>query len=198
VSSLTALAPFGGREEPKPDEANVESLTLVWSATTCDFPGAGLYLGLAPVTEHVLVARGLTSRQARLYIGGITAVREGELWALNYIAIRDPSAVKVKPLDKPPLPNGFRHVSLVFQVERAGRSDSAGAMHENLESALHAVTSDNTVVPGWGAFIVTIGLSPGKEARFFADWIASHPRQSWGDLYLRLRDEGCREASEQP
>jgi hypothetical protein len=186
----------GGHEEPKPDEATVEILNLVWSATTCDFPGAGLYLGLAPTTEHIAVARGLTARQARLYLGGITAVREGEFWALNYLAVRDPSAVKVKPLDKPPLPNGFKHVNLVFQVEKAGCSNSAAETHKDLESTIHAGTAGNSDVPGWGAFIITIGLSPRKEAGFFSKWVAGHPRQSWGDLYLRLRDEGCREVHE--
>lgn len=174
----------------------MEILNLAWSASTCDFPGAGLYLGLAPISEHLAVARGLTARQLRLYTGGITAVREGELWVLNYFAVCDPSAVKVKPLNKPPLPNGFKHVILMFQLDKAGRAESAAALHDNLEATLSPGAPSGGMVPGWGSFIMTIGLGPRKEAGFFSDWISSHPKQSWGDLYLRLSDEGCREVRE--
>jgi hypothetical protein len=167
----------------------VETRQVVWSATTCDFPGAGLYLGLAPWVEHVTAARRLTSRQLKVFTGARVQMRkDADTWPLNYFAVRDPSAVKVIRLDKPPLPNGFRHVRLAVQLERG----------QGLDPAVWAFPPgmDALPTPGTAAFVLTIGLPIPKEESFFRDAVAGHSGQDWGDIYRRMQDLGCREVSD--
>lgn len=156
---------------------------LVWSATTCDFPGAGLYLGLAPSGEHASVARRFSPRQVRISTHGTVKVRhDGPPWPLNYFAVRDPSIVRVVPLDKPPLPNGFRHVKLHFQFDNAapGAHDESGRVVPEANPEISA------------AFVLTIGLPLAREDEFFAEAIGNWPAQDWGDVYRRLREMGRR------
>lgn len=156
---------------------------LAWSATTCDFPGAGLYLGLAPSSEHATVARRFSAKQVRILIDGTVRVRhDGPSWPLNYIAVRDPSTVRVVPLDRPPLPNGFRHVKLHFQFDNAapGAADETG---RTMPVSSPEISS---------AFILTIGLPLVREDEFFNEAVSAWPAQDWGDVYRRLRDLGRR------
>jgi hypothetical protein len=172
----------------------VEIRNLVWSATTCDFPGAGLYLGLAPFSEHVAVARRLTARQLRVFTGGRVRMRaDGETWPLNYFAVRDPSTIKVIPLDKPPLANGFKHVKLAIQIEKGHNGDAAGSA---LPPEMEAASTDARQRPGTAAFVATIGLTIAREERFFQDAVAGYPDQDWGDVYRRMQELGCREVKE--
>lgn len=160
----------------------MEPLYLSWSATTCDFPGAGLYLGLAPSSEHAAVAQRFSSKQLRVYVGGFVRVRnDGPNWPLNYFAVRDPSTVRVVPLDKPQLPNGFRHVKLHFQFGNAAAGD------DDAERPVPPVMPDASA-----AFIVTIGLAISREEEFFHEMVFSHPEQDWGEIYRRARENARR------
>ncbi|MBC7835801.1 MAG: hypothetical protein H7Y88_11980 [Phycisphaerales bacterium] len=126
------------------------------------------------------MARFLTSRQLRVYVGGAVTMRaEGPRWPLHYFAVRDPSAVKVKPLEKPSLPNGFRHVKLVFQLDRPVPEPDA---------AVIPPCRDDTASP---AFLLTIGLRATKEELFFERVVTDHADQTWGDVYRRLSELGC-------
>src|SRR3954463_3387510 len=99
--------------------------TILWSATTCDYPGAGVYVGLAPDFEHMAVARGLASKQARMFVGArMRPNAEAALSLVTFYAVRDPSAVRVIPLNRAPVIGSFRHVELRIQINRNGQRDA--------------------------------------------------------------------------
>lgn len=153
----------------------------VWSATTCDFPGAGVYLGLAPRFEHLIVGRMLSPRQVRLFTGASVGMGKGAS-PLEYYAVRDPSVVRVIPLHQPPLPNGFRHVKLAYQFDRP----------QLLADAVTLCRTNPGMPPGAGeapsAFLVTIGLPLALEEQFFAQVTARGSHQEFGDLYARIAE----------
>jgi hypothetical protein len=153
----------------------------VWSATTCDFPGAGLYIGLAPRHEHLIIARMCTPRQVRLITAGNIRLGEnGAACPLEYYAVRDPSVVRVIPVSLPALPNGFRHVKLAFQFEKP----------QLLQDAVSMGQLDGRDI--W-AFVLTVGLPIATEDSFYRRAIGNYPSQSFTDLYARARELGCSE-----
>lgn len=159
--------------------------TFVWSATTCDVPGVGLYLGVAPDYQHMGVARGLSPRQARLFVGGrIRLGRQGTAWPIYYYAVRDPSAVRVVPLDQPALPGGFRHVELRITVGRNGNDGAivvAPPPREETDSS-----AQDQYTASFAAFLITIGLPAEKEHPFFEQMIDRHFDQEWTEIYERV------------
>jgi hypothetical protein len=166
---------------------------VVWSAATCDFKGAGVYVGLAPDYEHLTVARGLTAKQLHLFVGGrMRAGAEQRPWPIHYYAVRDPSAVRVVPIGKPRLPNGFRPVHLRFKFpEQNGRSTvivsaAGGATQEEIAAMAAAAPS---------GFVLSIGLPVEKERDFFVRIIEEHLDQDWGEVFQRVFDYGCRGAA---
>jgi hypothetical protein len=166
--------------------------TIVWSATTCDFPGAGLYVGLAPDFEHLAVARGLGAKQARLFVGGRMRFNKGgRPWPFNYYAVRDPSSVRVVPVKRPPLPGGFRHAELRLHICRNGQRDAVVVRPPRNGHDPSQLFDPHLVAPA--GFLVTIGLPLGLESRFFERMIDSHVDQDWSDVYARLVQEGCGE-----
>jgi hypothetical protein len=174
-----------------PIEAIVEFRHLLWSATTCDFPGAGLYFGLSLHTEHVSLARFLSPRQVRVLLGGTVTLRISEPpFPINYFAVRDPSAVKVKPVDKPPLHNGFRHVKLTSSFDRQQPNAESEAVCKQVEENGRRLTPPGKPL-STAAFIMTIGLSIAREDVFFREAVLKHPSQGWDDLYQRMKELGC-------
>jgi hypothetical protein len=153
----------------------------VWSATTCDFPGAGLYIGVAPRYEHLIIARMCTPRQVRLVTAGTTRLgNNGTVCPLEYYAVRDPSVARVIPVSLPPLPNGFRHVKLTFQFEKP----------HLLQDAVSLGQLEGKEI--W-AFVLTVGLPIAQEDSFYRRAIGNFPDQSVSDLYARARELRCSE-----
>jgi hypothetical protein len=152
----------------------------IWSATTCDFPGAGVYIGLAPRFEHLLVARLLSPKRLRAITGAHTRFgAAGARCPLEYYAVRDPSVVRVIPVDRPPLPNGFRHVKLSIKLDLT-RSPVDAAELNSREPEAHAT----------GSFLMTIGLPLAREDAFYERAIARFPEQDFTELYARMRELG--------
>src|ERR1043165_3801992 len=159
---------------------------VVWSAATCIYPGAGVYLGLGREFEHVAVARGLGSRHARGVAGGRARLERGRSRSIHYYAVRDPSAVRVIPIRGPRLERGFKAVELRVRIGRNGEHDSvviwgegSGGMGGPLEVAQ-------------AGFLLTIGLPIERESEFFERVIGRHQDQEWSELTERLFEEGCR------
>jgi hypothetical protein len=163
---------------------------LQWSATTCDFPGAGVYFGLAVPREHAAVARQLTVKQLRTMAGGSVVLRaDAPPFPFNYFAVRDPSAVKVKALNQPPLENGFRHVELAFNFERSYKPHHDPEAERAAAELEEACERDGK--PATAAFLVTIGLPLAREDGFFRELIGRHPGQGWEDFYHRIAVMGA-------
>jgi hypothetical protein len=166
---------------------------VVWSAATCDFKSAGVYIGLAPEYEHLAVARGLSAKQLHMFVGGrMRSTGEARPWAIHYYAVRDPSAVRVVPVGKPALPNGFKPVHLRFKFpEQNGRStvvvSAAGGVSEE------EITTMAAAAPS--GFVMTIGLAAEKERDFFVRIIEAHLDQDWGEVFQRVHDYGCKGAA---
>jgi hypothetical protein len=172
---------------------NGESLRpVLWSAATCSFKGAGVYVGLAPDYEHLAVARGLSSKQLHLFVGGrMRTDGEQRPWGIHYYAVRDPSAVRVVPVGKPALPNGFRPVHLRFKFpEHNGRSTVVVAAPHEPEAREIACAAAAPI-----GFVMTIGLSEEKERDFFLKIIEEHLDQNWGEVFQRVHEYGCKGAA---
>jgi hypothetical protein len=151
----------------------------VWSATSCDFPWAGLYVGLAPRIEHVVVARALSPKQLRMITGSIARFGTNETACpLDYYAVRDPSVVRVIPVKRPPLPNGFRHVKLSFKL------DSSPKVREIVDQVRREIEPGSAGAPA--AFLITIGLPLAEEDRFYQRVIGGHAEQDLSELYTRI------------
>jgi hypothetical protein len=173
--------------------ANSDGLRpVVWSAATCDFKGAGVYLGLAPDYEHLAVARGLAAKQLHLFVGGrMRSTGENRPWGIHYYAVRDPGAVRVIPVGTSLLPNGFKAVHLRFRFpEQNGRSTVVVSAPPDAEckGAAPALTSPM-------GFVMTIGLPQEKERDFFVKIIQEHLDQDWGDVFQRVHEYGRRGAA---
>jgi hypothetical protein len=154
----------------------------VWSATSCDFPGAGLYIGLAPIVELHLVSRLLAPKRLRTTSGGTTRFgQDGSVCPMVYCAVRDPSVVRVIPVKRPPLPNGYRHVKLSFQL--------AGLKVDETLDELRQIAGGSTAMDGTGTFVMTIGLPIAEEPAFHQRLVGGgEPIQDFADLYTRLCD----------
>jgi hypothetical protein len=158
-----------------------------WSAATCDFRGAGVYVGLAPEYEHMAVARGLGAKQIQIYVGGrIRAQGEARPWALHYYAIRDPSAVRVIPVHQPKLPNGFKPVQLRFRFP-PNNGRHAVVVCPPADSRSGTVAAAAPV-----GFIVSVGLAAERELAFFHETVERHLDQDWEQVFRRVAELGCR------
>jgi hypothetical protein len=159
---------------------------ISWSALTCSMPGAGVYCGIAPFTEHVELSKGMPFRKLRVFADGIIVVRDsGQQWPLNYIALRDPSAVKVIPIQQPPV-DDFRHARLLFTVSPVPEPQSSFDI-----SGIRAQASANRDPNTPFAFVLSVGLPPDREEDLFLRTFADHPQQDWEQIYGRLREMGC-------
>ena len=168
----------------------MEPLHIGWSACTADFRGAGLYLGIATRSEIEGVQHGLTLKQVRVYTGETVRLHETRLSPITYFAVRDPSAVKVKPVDRPALENGFRHVKLVFNFDRLPPAEVRAAALPP-ETCEEDPAADQAA--GLPTFLMTVGLAPGKEESFFQRAVCDHPEQSWGELFPETVGNSSRE-----
>lgn len=156
----------------------MEADHLVWSGTASDFPGAGLYVGLAGHSDHCVVGSRLGQRQLRVFTGATVRVVDDQSWPAYYYALRDPSAVSVRFLEQPALPNGMKHVNLAFRFDRTPPAEPAASLLG------HPTTS--------AAFLLTIGLTIAKEEDLFRNLLGLHPDQSWSEFQDRICANGRR------
>lgn len=158
---------------------------LYWTALTIEFSGAGVYLGFAPVDEHELVASRLTQKQARAFSGGTISVRSDRVSPLRYYAVRDPSAVKVKPVERPTA-DGSRHVQLIFGFSKARAAAATGGVE--VEACDGSPAAWPMPPTGYPAFIVTIGLPIEREEAFHEHIVCAEPKQSLAELCRRVEE----------
>lgn len=135
----------------------------LWSARKCPVRRAGVYFGLAPQASHFAVALGLVPNRGSVYDGGRVKVRAEEAWPLIYYAVRDPSAVGVRPVREQARPGELEPVHLIFSVERA-----AGAAPDTALAGVPDVLSfrDSATPHPNVAFVLTIGIPRDREQRF--------------------------------
>lgn len=120
-------------------------------------------------------------KQVRLVTAAHTRLgNSGSACPLEYYAVRDPSCVRVVPVNLPPLPNGFRHVKLMFQFDKP----------HLLQDAVSVAQADGKDI--W-AFVLTIGLPIAQEESFYDRAIGNFPNQGFSELYARARDLGCQD-----
>ena len=120
-------------------------------------------------------------------LGTLEVGRLGDVVVLSddYFAVRDPSAVNVKPLNRPPLANGFRHVKLAFNFQRfyqPTHDPDAELAAAAVEEACARVAGAQSK-PSTAAFLMSIGLPIAREERFFDQIIGSRPAQAWEDFF---------------
>jgi hypothetical protein len=130
------------------------------------------------LSEHLVVARMYTPRQLKVFAGCTVRVGTSPT-PLQYYAVRDPSIVRVIPLNIPPGPDGFRHMKLAFQFDRPQLlADAVTVARPNSAPA--------TDLPA--AFLLSIGLVIAQEEQFFRRTIVDPGHQEFPDLYTRVRE----------
>ena len=160
----------------------MSSHTVIWSASTCKHPGAGVYLGLAPQREHMIVARALSRRQAKVFVGGrVRGPGENRPWQIYYYAVRDPSAVRVVPINGAANGRGFGAAELRFRLPPA--ADEAVA-------APGPVCRQEAGDPAPAAFLMTIGLGSGEDRIFFQHTIGAGDR-TWSEVFELVLERAC-------
>lgn len=132
----------------------------------------------------------LDQRQARVYGAGSLSVRQDRLSPLHYYALRDPSSVKVRPVDRPPAPDGTRHVALVFGFARetpVKPADAApgAACDDDADRAMA-----QGLMTGLPSFVMTVGLPIGHEEAFHQQVVCADPRQTLEELCRRVSEVG--------
>jgi hypothetical protein len=147
---------------------------VTWSGAVYSFAGAGAYVGMAACDEHYSVARMILPRQGWVYAGGGTRFRQVERIPTVYYAIRDPSIVRIVPVQDP-RSRPRRHVLLGFDPRRESPSHPAGmpaleVLKRHCEARNH------------GVFIVTVGLAIDEEDRFFNTVVLACEGRDYGEL----------------
>lgn len=189
MSGFTAGRPSEPSRRANACGVDVETQYLSWTATALVYPGAGVYVGFAPHYEHELVAHKLNQKQVRLFSGGAVIVRQDRVSALRYYAVRDPSAVKVKPIDRPPSPEGQKHVYLLFDfVSQTPARPADAAPPETCEESARVAPLDTTSsLPG---FILSIGMPIARESWFHQQVVCAEPQQTLEELCRRIVETG--------
>jgi hypothetical protein len=158
----------------------MEGAAVIWSAASCTLPGFGVYIGLAEFCEHMTVARSLSAKRLRVFVGARLRIpTELGPWPLIYYAVRDPSAVRVKPVFKPATRAGFKSTDLHFRFD--------AALRESI--AVSTPADGKLAMPG--CFVMTIGMRVPLEERFYHQVIDHRGHQDWDDLFERLLGLGC-------
>jgi hypothetical protein len=113
-----------------------------------------------------------SNRQMAVHQGACVRALGGRLLPTYFLAIRDPSCIKVRSVDQPVRQNGVRYVSLIFERDRFIHQDDA-ASHL-------AVRSDADA-----AFIITVSLPVAREKEF-SKLVLPAQTEDWTDLFERL------------
>lgn len=168
----------------------MSSHSVIWSASGCGAAGAGVYIGVAPQHEHMIVARALSKRQAKLFIGGHVVVpAETRPWQIYYYAVRDPSAVRIIPVERGQSPGGFRPAELRFRFAPSVDESVASPGPSTLSTRKNGVGGTQPAV-----FIVTIGLNSGADRSFFQR-VVGEGSHEWADVFERVRGDLCSDAA---
>jgi hypothetical protein len=132
-----------------------------------------VYYGLSTAASQAEVAAGLMPRRGALYPPGMVSMAPGSARPLVYLAVRDPSSVRVKPAR-----NGHRHrrdadhVSLVIRADRP-RAEKIGHPEVRRLRAWADAPS---------AFVVTVGLRHDREVEFHQRVVLDHPGLAYAEL----------------
>jgi hypothetical protein len=153
---------------------------ITWTALVCPVRGAGAYVGLASCRQQATVAEHLFPKRAVPYTGAAVCLRWEEHWPLMYLAVRDPSAARVIPMEEPRR-RGYPRVRLRFAVSHGPLF--APARHQDAAlDQLRAAAAERRP----GAFVVTIGLPIALEPAFHRRVLLNQAAQPWRGLCLAV------------
>jgi hypothetical protein len=159
---------------------------FAWSALTCSFPGASVFLGMSSFREQRWLAEGLSFRSLRVFAdGALHVVAAGRRWPIAYFAVRDPAAVRIVPIPQQADP-GFEHARLLVSVPKSSTARNAYAL-SGLRAQSACITSDAEQ----HAFLLTVGLQANREEDVFMHTLVDEPEQDWEQVRLRLSELGC-------
>jgi hypothetical protein len=162
----------------------MQRTVVQWSALACPLRGAGGYLGVSPWVEQERVALSLSARRGVVYDGGKARVRAAAPWPVRYFAIRDPSLIRVIPLDhRGPGPDD-RHVTLMVKLNGNGTHDADGVPRAAIPLA---PPNDPEQM---GVFMMTVGLRPELEAAFCRHAAHAAAGHNWQELCALMRHAG--------
>jgi hypothetical protein len=172
----------------------LESHHLVWSATSCDYPGAALFFGLARHSDIASLCTWRTKRQVAVYNGSPVRALGDRMLPTYYLAVRDPSCIKVKSVEQPLRAgggvggggNGVRYVSLIFERDRPIAASEATALLRT--EGGHDGHSRHTDA----AFVVTVSLPVLREESFSREvlpqggGVGGEQLEEWTEMFDRL------------
>lgn len=109
-----------------------------------------------------------------VYDGAPVRALGGRLLPTYYLAIRDPSSIRVKNVEQAPRPrtDGVRYVNLIFERER-------------IVPVAEAVANVHADGPTDAAFIITVSLPIAREEQFCREVLPSQP-EDWTEMFERL------------
>ncbi len=159
---------------------------ILWSARACPFRKAGVYYGLSEPETHLEIAHRLYPRRGRLLLAGTVSLAPSTLLPCIYVAVRDPSAVRVVPV-RAARAGGVReedleHVSLVFPPHPRPRESAKDALDPTVEETIRHYAAAHVQA----GFVVTIGLRVEREEEFHHKVLLHEPGVPYGDLCDRI------------
>jgi len=164
--------------------------SLCWSAHTCNYSQADVYIGIAPGGEDALLRQMYPPLALATYPGRELPITQAgansELVPLRLYALRSPEACSVEQLGDDGSVDGFHRVKLHFRLPSRPRA---------ADPALSPILIARPVPPVV-AFLITLGLSIDDERNFFEHIVADFLDHSWSSLPRLLREVGCAEPSE--
>jgi hypothetical protein len=168
--------------------------SIVWSAYACPIVGAGSYVGLSSSVQQNTVSRMLFPRRAAPYTGSTVRVRQDDLWPLLFLAVRDPSAVRVIPSRAAVPAEGMRRVMLQFGFEHSAHSLSRLPQWEDTTATNELRLNAEERVPA--AFVLTIGLPIRLEQTFHEAVMHLNRGRVWPELCHAVTEAGRRVMNE--
>ena len=145
-----------------------------------------MYYGLCEAGSLHHAAGCILPRRGALYPVSSIRIRPDESAPLVYLAVRDPSAVRVVPVGPrgrgKASPQDFDHITLVFSAP--DRPGPGGPDPATIQSAVGAARQRQQA-----GFVVTIGLRTELESEFHERVILAHHDRPYAELWERIMSE---------
>lgn len=175
---------------------HVAPLHLAWTALTCNLEGTDIYFGLTAGQDDLLAYLVSADRLAAFPFQQIAiATGSTEQVPLRVYAVRDPSIVRITPMQGATPEPGFERVRLEFRLAQQALAKDNGTPCA-AEAKAGATESPPAASRPVIAFLLTIGLAEAREDEFYRTVVRDFLKRSWMSLPRLLHEIGCSQPAE--